>query len=45
MRKLNKYDDINMDLDSQLEDHRFNTIIGIAFLVIWILSIFLYKQV
>lgn len=39
-----KYDKENADLDSQFEDHRVNTVIGLAFLIIWILSIFLYKQ-
>ncbi|HEY3251936.1 MAG TPA: hypothetical protein VGK25_12565 [Ignavibacteria bacterium] len=45
MNPLKKYEKVNVDLDSQFEDHRVNTVIGIAFLIIWILSIFLYKQV
>jgi len=44
MSPRKKYEKINADLDSQFEDHRVNTLIGLAFFVIWILSIFLYKQ-
>jgi hypothetical protein len=36
--------DFNRDLDIQFEEHKINTLIGILFIVIWLISIFLFQQ-
>jgi hypothetical protein len=38
------FTDFDSDPDIEYEDHKLNTLLGIFFIVIWILSILLFQQ-